>query len=165
MDQKKAQFSRIYDEYIEKIYRFVYLKVSSKETAEDITSRVFLSGWQAYSSKEINNPRAFLYQIARNTIADHYRGADKEKTVPIDDAPHIAEKGKSIHESAALSADIEIIKTAILGLKKDYQDILLWHYLEDMSVKEIAEIMEKPEGTVRVMLHRGLKSLKSVLEA
>ena len=63
MNDYTEQFSSIYDEYIEKIYRFVYLKVSSREVAEDITSKVFLKGWETYnSSKHIKNPGAFLYQ-------------------------------------------------------------------------------------------------------
>ena len=48
MNDLHGQFGKIYDEYIEKIYRFVYLKVDSQETAEDITSKVFLKGWETY---------------------------------------------------------------------------------------------------------------------
>ena len=46
------------------------------------------------------------------------------------------------------------------NLKKDYQDILIFRYLEDMSFEEISEIVGKPVGTVRVMVHRGLAALK-----
>ena len=49
MDSLNEQFSSIYDQYIDKIYRFVYLKVSSQEIAEDITSKVFIKGWEAFS--------------------------------------------------------------------------------------------------------------------
>ncbi|MBI2050008.1 MAG: RNA polymerase subunit sigma-24, partial [Candidatus Staskawiczbacteria bacterium] len=48
MNNNEAQFSEIYDQYIDKIYRFVYFKVNSQEIAEDITSKVFLKGWEAY---------------------------------------------------------------------------------------------------------------------
>ena len=55
-DSINEQFSQIYDQYIDKIYRFVYLKVNSQETAEDITSKVFLRGWEAYKKQfEIRN--------------------------------------------------------------------------------------------------------------
>ena len=52
VDNKKEQFSQIYDQYIEKIYRFVYIKVNSEETAQDITSKVFLKGWEAFEKSE-----------------------------------------------------------------------------------------------------------------
>lgn len=165
MNDHTEEFSRIYDEYIGKIYRFVYLKVSSRETAEDITSRVFLKGWETHKDKGgIAKPRAFLYQVARNMIIDYYRTKDKAQPVSIESIPHVSDK-TDIHEKAALNADMEAVKNAIGNIKQEYQDVIIWHYLDDMTVAEIAEIMDKPAGTIRVMLHRGLKSLKNVLES
>jgi RNA polymerase sigma-70 factor (ECF subfamily) len=79
-------------------------------------------------------------------------------------SPQLADPGTSAHDKAVLNADISVIKIAIQKLKKDQQDIIIWHYLEDMQVNEIAELLGKPEGTVRVMLHRGLKDLKGIIE-
>ncbi len=164
MNNHKEQFSRIYDQYIEKIYRFIYLKVSSQEMAEDITSKVFLNGWESYKNKGgISNPGAFLYQIARNMIVDYYREKDKTKIVSTEFIPQIADNRTNVHEKAVLGSDIEMVKSAIQNLKKDYQDVLIWHYLEDMPVAEIAQILDKPNGTIRVMIHRGLKALKNEL--
>lgn len=165
MNSKEEQFSKIYDQYIGKIYRFVYLKVDSQETAEDITSKVFAKGWEAYKKdKEIANPGAFLYQIARNSVVDHYRGKDKINALSIDAMPEMTDQKIDPHNKAVLGGDIEAIKSALLGVKKDYQDIIILHYLEDMPVKDIAELLGKPAGTVRVMLHRGLKDLKDVVQ-
>ena len=165
MESLNEQFGKIYDQYIDKIYRFVYLKVNSQETAEDITSKVFLKGWEAFQSPntEIKNPGAFLYQIARNAIIDHYREKGRSKTVSVDASPQIADPGTSAHDKAILNADISIIKLAIQKLKKEHQDIIIWHYLEDMPIANIAELLDKPAGTVRVMLHRGLKDLKDII--
>src|SRR3989344_5823124 len=164
MNSPREQFSLIYDQYIEKIYRFVYLKVESKEAAQDVTSRVFLKGWQAYQkNQDIKNIGAFLYQIARNDVVDHYREAGRTKIVSTDFVHEIADKATGVHEKAVFNADIEAIKTAIGNLKKDYQDVLILHYLEDMPTEHIAIVLGKPAGTVRVMIHRGLKSLKDEL--
>lgn len=164
MDNPKEQFSLIYDQYIEKIYRFVYLKVNSQEIAEDITSKVFLNGWESYKNqKKIENPGAFLYQIARNMVVDHYREKGGTKIISADNAPQIIDNKVNLYEKAVLASEIESIKSAIQKLKKDYQDVIIWHYLEDMPVVQIAEIMGKPEGTIRVMIHRGLKSLQDEL--
>jgi len=95
MDNYKEKFSEIYDQYIDKIYRFVYFKVSSEEVAEDITSKVFLKGWEAFQShglgedREILNTSAFLYQIARNAVTDHYREKAKIKVISADIAPQM----------------------------------------------------------------------------
>lgn len=180
MDNLREQFSRIYDQYIEKIYRFVYLKVNSQEIAEDITSKVFLKGWESYQNKSetrnpkpeknyksqcpISNPGAFLYQIARNAVIDYYREKGKTKTISGEFSAQLADTGKSAYEKAVLSSDIEAVKAAIGQLNGDYQDIIIWHYLEDMPVSEIAQNLGKPVGTIRVMLHRGLKELRGIVK-
>lgn len=165
MDSNKEQFSLIYDQYIEKIYRFVYLKVNSPETAEDITSKVFLNSWESYQKdpNKIGNIKAFLYQTARNMVVDYYREREKKGTVSVDFLPQLADMRTNLHERAVLAADIEAVKTAMQSLKKDYQDVLIWHYLEDMSLEEICTILNKTNGAVRVMLHRGLHALKEEL--
>ncbi len=166
MDSLNEQFGAIYDLYIDKIYRFVYLKVSSQEIAEDITSKVFLKGLEAFKRQntEIKNPGAFLYQIARNAVIDHYREKGRSKVVSADAAPELADPGTNAQDMAILSADIGVVKLAIQKLKKEHQDIIIWHYLEDMPIPEIAKLIDKPAGTVRVMLHRGLKDLKNIIQ-
>jgi len=166
MSNLNEQFGDIYDQYIEKIYRFVYLKVDSQETAEDITSKVFLKGWEAYQvgAENIKNPSAFLYQIARNSVIDYYREKGRTKVVSTEVYPQIVQPGKDLQEKAIISADFAAVKSAIQGLKKDYQDIILLHYVDDVPVAEIAKTLNKPAGTVRVMLHRGLKDLKKIIE-
>ena len=163
MSDSQEKFSQIYDQYVEKIYRFVYLKVSSPEIAEDITSRVFLNGWESYQKQpeRIKNERAFLYQIARNMVTDHYRDKNKVKTISADSNQEIVDHRVNLHHNAIINSDIEMVKTAMQGLKKDYQDVLIWHYLEDMNIAEIAEIINKPVGTIRVMIHRGLGELRN----
>lgn len=166
MDSLNEQFGQIYDQYIDKIYRFVYLKVNSQETAEDITSKVFLKGWEAFQSPkaEIKNPGAFLYQIARNAVVDHYREKGRTKVVSVDAGPQIADPGTDAHDKAILNADISVIKTAIQKLKPEQQDVIVWHYLDDMPIADIAQLLGKPAGTVRVMLHRGLKDLRGIIQ-
>jgi len=165
MDSSNEQFSRIYDQYIEKIYRFVYLKVDSQETAEDITSKVFLKGWEAYQKNDppIQNIGAFLYQISRNMVVDYYKEKGRTKVVSAEFVAEMPEKGNGLYEKILLNSDVEAVKIAIKSVKQEYQDVLIWHYLGDMPTQQIAEILNKPTGTVSVMIHRGLKSLKNVM--
>lgn len=165
MDKHEEKFSIIYDEYIEKIYRFVYLKINLQEVAEDISSKVFLNYWESYKKapEKIYNERAFLYRIARNMVIDYYRDKDRTRVVSIDNLPQIVDENAGVHERAVLNSDMEAVKSAIQNLKKDYQDVLIWHYLEDMPITEISEILEKSPGTIRVMIHRGLNAVKNEL--
>ena len=167
-DSINEQFGQIYDQYIEKIYRFVYLKVNSEEVAQDIVSKVFMKGWEAYkvqnSESKIQNVGAFLYQVARNSVVDYYRERGRTKTVSSEIVPEMIDLGTDLQDKAILSADIGKLRGCMLKLKKDHQDVLIWHYLEDMSVPEIAKLVNKPAGTVRVMIHRGLKDLRDIIQ-
>jgi len=169
-DSLNEQFSQIYDQYIDKIYRFIYLKVNSQEAAEDVTSKVFIKGWEAFQKQgdkggdSIKNPGAFLYQIARNSVIDYYREKSRSKVISADASPEIVNPGEDAQDKAILSADIDTIKKSIQKLEKEYQDIIIWHYLDDMPIEDISRLLGRPEGTVRVMLHRGLKSLKDMLQ-
>ena len=166
MSNSKKQFSKIYDQYVKKIYRFVFLKVNSQETAEDLTSKAFLKGWDAFkkskvrSQKSIENPQAFLYQIARNLVIDFYREKGRTQIISTEYIPQIPDDRTNLEEKAILKSDIDNIKMALISLKEEYQDVIIWHYLDDLSISEIAEILKKPEGTVRVTLHRALKTLR-----
>ncbi len=170
MDNSKqqAEFSQIYDKYIDKIYRFIFLKVNSKEIAEDLSSDVFTRCWRKFQDNQgdlaaIENPQAFLYRVARNIVVDHYREKGKAQFVSADFVPVIDPNG-DIKEKIELSSDLSMVRTALAGLKDEYQEIVAWRYLDDLSVPEISKILGKPEGTVRVALHRAMKSLKKELE-
>lgn len=162
MKDKRKEFSAIYDKYIEKIYRFVYLKVSSKEVAQDLSSEAFIRGWEMFNREKIDNPQAFLYRIARNLVIDHYREKGRTKFVSVDDLP-IIDPSASLEDKMAQKSEIEQIKTRIADLKDDYQNVIIWHYLDDLPIGEVARLLDRSEDATRVLLHRALDSLKNNL--
>ena len=161
----KEEFSKIYDRYIDSIYRFIFIKVSSAQIAEDICSETFVRGWQVFLKKRgrIKNFRAFLYRIAHNLIVDFYRKNGKIDIVSVDDKNILSDPKLTADHEAFLNSDIEELRKAISLLKDNYQNVIIWHYLDEMSIPEIAKLLHKREGTVRVMLSRALKALKSQL--
>jgi len=161
MSQLSRVYSKIYEQYVDKIYRFVFLKVSSQEVAEDITSEVFTRGWQVYrDKKQIDNVTAFLYQIARNLIVDHYRQKARVQFVSVENAPQIMNPGPNLEEAAATNSDFYMVKNALADLKEDYREVLVWYYLDELSIREIAKILDKSEEAVRVQVHRALNALR-----
>jgi len=170
MDNLKKQFSKIYNQYIERIYRFVYLKVNSQEIAEDLCSETFLRGWEAFKGAQnsnneipkIENPSAFLYKIARNLITDYYREKGKAQIVSAE-STIMVDPRMNPEEKMAQNSEMETVRLALSTLKDDYQNLIIWHYLDGFSVSEIAQMMDKSETAVRVQLHRALKSLQNEL--
>lgn len=164
MSNQRKEFSKIYDEYIGKIYRFVFLKVSSKETAEDLTSEVFVRTWKiVQKGTKLDNPGAFLYRIARNLVTDYYRQRPQPQ-ISLADYQEVADPAPDLKETASNQSDLEIIKTNIANLDDDYREVITLRYIDDYSIPEIAKVLDRPEGTVRVMLHRGLEELKATLD-
>src|SRR3989338_339297 len=161
MSQLQKQFEEIYDKNIEKIYRFIFLKVNSREIAEDLTSEVFTRGWESFRQEkcDIKNHQAFLYQIARNLIVDHYREKSQRQVVPVENVT-LPEQGESLEEQAILTSDVGTVKAALANINEDYREIIVWYYLDELSVPEIAKILNKSEDAVRVQIHRALLALR-----
>ena len=164
MSNPRKIFSDIYDRYINKIYRFIFLKVNSQEIAQDLTSETFLRGWESFKEKneEIENIQAFLYRIARNLVTDHYREKGKAKVVSAE-YWEVTDPRQNLEEKSLLMSDINTIRTALADLKEEYQNVIIWHYLDDLPIREVAKMMGRTEEATRVLLHRALKALKNEL--
>lgn len=162
-------FARIYDRYVEAIYRFAILKLPTEEEAQDVTAEAFTKAWQYLSEHRttVVHLRALLYRIARNLIADHYRNRD----------PAVAEEAVTFHQEITSSsmeaesdrgrhqrmvearADLALVLQHLERLKEDYRDVLTLRLIDDLPFGVIAEILEKKPGHVRVIFHRALKAL------
>jgi len=169
MPNPRKEFARLYDKYIEKIYRFIFLKVESQEVAEDLTHQVFAKIWERFrtsngTSNKIKNPTAYLYQIARNEVVNHHREKSKFQIISAE-ATQIADPAPTLEEHQQLQSDLESLRRCLGQLKDDYQNVIIWRYLDGLSIKNIAQIIDKPEGTVRVMIHRALKELREKMES
>lgn len=157
-------FGFLYDRYFPKIYRFTLLKVSRRVDAEDITHQVFLNAWQNIRSYEFRGfPfSSWLYRIARNMVIDFYR--TQKRDVDIESVPEeIFMDDPNFSELVDSRMELEFVARALKKLKDDDQNILLLKFVNELSSKEIAEVIEKSEGAVRVMQHRALKQLKTII--
>jgi len=158
-------FGQLYDEHMPRIFRFIFLKVGRKETAEDLAHEVFLSAWQNIGNYEFRGfPfSSWLYRIANNAVIDYYRTSKNIsdlESLPeefFSEAPGIAgEIDKGI--------DLKIIQSALAKLEANQQNVLIMKFVDELSNKEIAEIIGKSEGAVRVIQHRAIKNLKKIIE-
>lgn len=156
-------YATIYDTYVEKIYRFIFFKVSSVQEAEDLTSEVFLKVWQYLISekgKEVAHLSGLIYRTARNSVIDSYRERARKPTSPLDDAEQAADE--SITDTIHEKEEYRLLLNSIKQLKQEYQEILLLRYIEEMSITEMADILDKKKSAVRVLLHRATKKLQDI---
>ncbi len=165
-DGEASAFGSLYDHYLPKIYRFVLLKVSLREEAEDLTHQVFLKAWQNISTYNFQGYPfgTWLYQIARNTVIDHYRSSNPHTSLEAT-AFDIAAEGKSLQEVAEGSLQWDVILKGIRQLKETEQDVLIMRFVEDMTPREVAAAIGKSESAVKLIQHRAIKRLKELLSS
>jgi RNA polymerase sigma-70 factor (ECF subfamily) len=159
----KQAFVKIYNLYVDDIYRFIYFKVGHKEEAQDITSDVFLKAWNYIALNKIDkskNLKALFYKIARNTIVDYYRS--KKETSPLEnlentDLKDIKQDPQALTE---IKDDYERILKLLNNLKEEYKEIIILKHINELSWKEISQTLSKSKGSLRVLLHRATKALE-----
>src|SRR3989344_5332412 len=160
-------FSKVYDLYVTPIYRFIYFKVATKQDAEDLTSEVFLKIWQYVNETEdeIENLRALLYRSARNLVIDFYRrNAKKDITQDMEVLSNISdERQQSLLSRIETEFEMKNIELTLRQMKDEYREIIILRYIEEFSISEIAKILNKSKGSVRVLLHRALRVAKDLL--
>jgi RNA polymerase sigma-70 factor (ECF subfamily) len=165
--QDEQAFASLYDHYIDDIYRFVYYKVSNQQDAEDLTSEIFLKTWRYLideSNKDVDNFRALIYRTARNRIIDFYRKRSDKEECSIEDVLKVTPDETSLEQEVQEEITQEQILKKMQKLKDNYQEVIVLRYLQELSTKETAQIMDKSRSTVRVTLHRALKKLKQLLD-
>lgn len=166
----KDAFIKVYDEYVQDIYRFIYFKVSKQEEAQDLTSMVFLKTWQHIQNKSLIDSktlRALVYKVARTSIVDYYRESKKKMEVSLDneDKPIDVVDDSIDHEADADRAmNLELLKSQLPLLKEEYREAIVLRFVNDLSLDEIAEVTGKSKGNVRVILHRAIAALKGLVE-
>lgn len=160
-------FSEVYNQYIAKIYRYVLFKVRTREEAEDISAEVFLRAWQNVRNRQrpVQSLNAFLYQIAKNLVIDHYRQRAQITDVAVEE---IADQVQGVQQQRLFqkieqSMEIGRVERAVRGLKDEYKDVVLLRHVEGLSINEIAQVTGKTRGAVRVTLHRALKIIRDQL--
>ncbi len=165
----KEAFIKAYDDYADDLYRFAFFKLSSEEEAKDLVSVIFLKAWnyiQTNSLKDAKTLRALLYKIARNAIIDHYRDKGLSSEISLEDAPQaldLPDESQNQEDLLDKKADLGLIQEKLMLLKDEYREIIIWRFVDDLSMDEIANITDKKKGNIRVLLHRAVTALKDLI--
>ncbi|MCH1627046.1 RNA polymerase sigma factor [Ferdinandcohnia quinoae] len=152
--------------YYKPIYAFVYRKVGNKEMAYDLTQEIFikmLQKIQSFSNK--GSFKSWLYSIAVNHCRDYWRSADYKMTSQQAELPETIEsKQKSIPYIFERKETREQVKVAINSLPEYQREALILKYFHDMKIKEIAEVTNASDSTVKSRLKQGLGKLATMLK-
>lgn len=157
-------FGQIYDLYFKKIYRFIFFRVGHKESAEDLTEEVFLKAFSKIGSiKETKAFEGWLYQIARNLVIDYYR--QKKLTVALDEIENTLEYESNVVNNLDLEQDQKVLLRHMKELPSDQQVVIKLKFFDDLENHEIAELLNKTEGSIRVIQHRAINKLQELIQS
>lgn len=162
----EAAFSLVYETYAEAIWRHAYVRVSSREIAEDIASQTFLKAWDYIRKRKrpIDNIQSFLYRICNNLVIDFYRARAKDALPMNVEIENTIRSKKDTGETVQVVLELEFIRGAIDRLKEPYRQVLVWRYMDELEIGEISNLSGRNASNVSVILHRGLKKLHVLLD-
>ncbi|MCI0396568.1 MAG: RNA polymerase sigma factor [Chloroflexi bacterium] len=158
------RFSQLYVESYAQLYRFFFAHVQHTETAEDLTSETFFRAHRRWPPHNLNGhaPKAWLFQIARNLLTDHYRASGRRDDEPLDDDETLPSPQPTPGSGRHL--DALAVKIAFTSLSNQDQAVLSLR-LAGLSNREIASTLDMNEGAAAMACLRALERLQKKLES
>jgi len=155
-------FGRLYDHYVQPVYRYLYSRVESVHEAEDLTSQTFITAYEALPKyRERGQFAAWLFQIARSKMNDHFRRSRHE--VELEAAERIAEREDALGQ-VIQDEELTRLRSLISELDLDEQELIRLRYIAELSFAEMAELLGKREEAVKKSLYRLQARLKDQME-
>lgn len=157
--QDSERLRSLYEDNLHVIYRFIYSKVGNREEAEDLTSQVFIKAVRGIdSARGSASIQSWLFQVARTTIADHWRSFYQLRAHSLDDLLEAGWEGPAESQPVAVSATPQDrVRRLLEQLPEHYRDVLTYRFLLNLSIKETAARMGLSEANVKVLQFRALK--------
>jgi RNA polymerase sigma-70 factor (ECF subfamily) len=159
-------FAKIYDLLIDQVYRYVFYRIKG-EDVEDIVENVFLKVWEnlkKYRREEKKSFTAWVFRITHNLVVDHYRAAKDKQFEELDLNITDDKREHNPIRTTENVLDNKALKMALTKLKKPYRDVIICKFINELSNAEIAEVLDKNEGSLRVLQFRALSALKKELQ-
>lgn len=166
-DGEAEAFGELYERYVQTIFRFLYARLNDRIDAEDLAEEVFLRVWRSLPKyREQGIPfLAFLFRVAHNALIDHYRRSKgDDRLVPIEENT-IQDLRADPGDVVSAKIEHQEIRNILEQLREEYRMVLILRFLSELSVDETAQVMERSPGAVRVLQHRALAAMRSLLEA
>jgi RNA polymerase sigma-70 factor (ECF subfamily) len=179
-----ACFDALYRKYLAQVYSYAFYELRDHHAAEDATERVFMQALTglprfeegAYSfiraggvggaaveiPVDASTFRVWLFRIARNVVANERRRDRRRPAAPLEHASGLAAADDTFESAAAREAGSAAWQ-AVARLPEDRRRAVVLRFVDEMSTAEIAEVLGRSEGAVRVLLHRALRSVAADL--
>jgi RNA polymerase sigma-70 factor (ECF subfamily) len=161
----REAFGALYERYVFRVFRHVYYLTSDPHTAEDLTAQTFLNALEAIPRYEMRGVPflAWLLRIAYNLTVNH-RKVRKNGTTQLPEGLEIEGTTYSPEASCEAKADGERVWEGVRRLRGDQRQVIVMRFIDGLSYPDIARVLGKSIGAVRVIQYRALCALRRKLE-
>jgi RNA polymerase sigma-70 factor, ECF subfamily len=151
---------RLLDRHEQQVFRMAVMVLRDAGRAEDVTQDIFVKLWRALPDYDGRaSVSTWLYTIARNTCLSAARAESYRRTRSLDETPEPAAPGPDREPALDLA-----LTRAIETLPEIQREVITLFYLQERSVRDVAALLDLPEGTVKSHLHRARRTLGALLE-
>lgn len=162
----RAAFAPLYRRYVDRVYGYTFYLLGDHHDAEDATERTFLAALDAVGRfrDEGATFRAWLFRIAHNHVANVLRARGRRRVASLDEVAEPATGPTTDPEALAARADDgRRLRSAVGALPDDRRQVIVLRFVDGLSTREIAAILGRSPGAVRVLQHRALRDLEKAL--
>lgn len=158
------RFEALYRKYVAQVYSFALYELRDHHAAEDLTSQVFMRALAALPlfNEQAEPPgssfRVWLFQIARHALSNERRRMRRRPQLPLELAAGVA-SSEDVMAAVATRDELARAWRVIDALPEDRRQALLLRFVQEMSTREIGEVMDRSDGAVRVLIHRAIRSV------
>src|SRR6185436_14525048 len=160
-----TSFDEVVLPHLDAAYRLARWFLRNEHDAEDAVQESSLKALQYFRTFTGGNGRAWFLRIVRNTCSDRFRGRVQAPTDPFDEEHHSSSRLTSDPETLLIrTADVAMIERALSTLPDRFRELLVLRELEDLSYRELADVLNIPIGTVMSGLSRARQAFRGVLD-
>lgn len=162
----RAAFGALYRRYLDRVYGYAFYLLGDHHDAEDATERTFLAALDAIGRfrDEGATFRSWLFRIAHNQIANALRTRARRRVSPLDGVIEPVAETDPVADADAAD-DARRVRAALAELSEDRRQVVVLRFVDGLSAREIGAVLGRSEGAVRVLQHRALRELATILGA
>jgi len=161
-------FAELYQLTMTRVYRYLAARIAATEEVEELTQEVYLAALQGLDRLRAQDEAgllAWLFQIARNKLADHLRRRYQRPTVPLDTAAErVGDGAVGPEEAAARHENVREVREALGHLTQEQRDVVIYKYVLGYDNEQTARLVGRNTNAVNQLHHRALRSLHRLLE-
>ncbi|CUB09129.1 ECF RNA polymerase sigma factor SigW [Bacillus cereus] len=166
IEDKEDLIDEIMNKYGQEVLQLVYSYVNNKAVAEDLTQDIFVKCYKSlHTYKGNSNLKTWLWRIAINHCKDYLKSWYNKKVIVTEDGfTYMESQKESVEQIVIQNAEDRELASAVMDLPIKYREVIYLFYYEELSIKEIATVIEVKENTIKTRLKKAKELLKEGLE-